>query len=288
MNSFIFSNDQQVIGHLMVEELKKRGHRAKVTDIPNPPNRFIRSLTTKIYYWFYGLQDNTLEICASGTGNIKSRKTITLFHGTDLRANKYNIKNRVKSPCLIVSLDLKAFLNEGTEAYLLPRPVRDIFYRKIYYVPSDIIRIGAWNIRNSRFDIKRPDLVDEAVTILFERGYKVDLLDYHSQIKFMPENYSTVNCVVDQFETGTYGLTSIESALCGTPSICYVREENFELDEMKEAILNTKPVAKDIANSIEKCYKEKLYVHESIRDGIRSFYSAKHATNILLEVARKL
>ena len=223
--------------------------------------------------WLRTVKECDLEIRLSTERYVKSKHSIIIYNGSDLRDGLIGLESR----CFITTKDLYRYVG-NSDAVFLPRCIDTELFtprnRKKWREGEPLI-VGHFP---TNAKIKGTDLVNEALTVLRSMGYNCDLLSERVSHNKMPDYLSQIHVLCDQFTTGIYGIVTIEALAVGTPVVCYVNDEYFDYPHMRDFIVNCEPNPRSIAKGILRATNVSV---DSWK--IQELYSPRRTVDVLLK-----
>ena len=292
MKSIAIIGNIASLGYLIGKELRNRGFQVEHYCTYNvftamPEEKYMIKLD-KVYnipfertmrkFWLRNAKSYDLELRLSAPRYVKSKNSVIIFNGSDLRDGFMKPEQR----CFITTKDLYRFV-EGYEAEFLPRCIDTALFKertdgKVWREGEPLV-IGHFPTEKR---IKGTNLVLEAVERLKLKGHDCSLLSEIVPHERMPDYLSKVHVLCDWFGEGIFGIIAIEALAMGIPVVCYVKEEYFDYPEIKNLIVNCQPDAESIAEAILHAAKMEVNSRKA-----KELYSPHHTVDVLLKTLDK-
>lgn len=221
-----------------------------------------------------------LELRLSVPPLVKSKHSVMIFNGTELRSGRVPAEER----CFVTTKDLFEYLGRDSDARFLPRCIDTESFnpdvRPKERSSKDGLVIGHFPTDR---DIKGSNLVVSAVQKLQARGVRCNLVSEIVPHSEMPRYLSRIDVLCDWFgKEAIYGIVSIEALAVGTPVVCYVNESYYDYEEMKAFIEPCVPQDDSISEAILRASQRKLDPGL-----IREFFSSSRTVRVLIETLRE-
>ena len=286
MKSIAIVGNIASLGYLIGKELRNCGfyvdnyyNHNLVTTMSDSEFRINISKTHKIPFertlkraWLRTVKEYDLEIRLSTERYVKSKHSIIIYNGSDIRKGLMKLESR----CFITTKDLYRYVG-NSDAVFLPRCIDTERFtprnRKKWREGEPLI-VGHFPTDPK---IKGTHLINEALTVLRSMGHNCELLSESVSHDKIPDYLSQVHVLCDQFMVGAYGIVTIEALAVGTPVICYVNDEYFDYLQMRDFVVNCEPNPTSIAKGI--LHATNVSVDSS---KVRDLYSPRRTVDVLL------
>ncbi len=217
---------------------------------------------------------------------IRSRHLVHYFQGVEI-FNHYH-GYILDKPCFVTTPNLLSHAPEGS--VILPRPVNTSLFKRIIRSPNttnEIVVGHFWRRGSTASDyafrwFKGTDFLDEAISVLLEKGYKVKFVDNLTARSRMPEVLAGLDVLAEQFRMGIYGLPALEALVVGTPVVGYYKKELAECPQVYDSLIRVERAPPAIAEGILEARKKGTV---TIPAEIEKFHSAKNAVDVFLRRA---